>query len=119
MEREEIIRIAGVIWDQLQATVPWVTRSSWGLESVRCGLFNEMATLKLKVNGFHHKGWVYISYDEGLDLYNIYLVTDSREVVKEVEGVYCDEFGDLLDQYIERGNMSMEEYTERVRKEYE
>lgn len=118
MEREEIIRIATTIWDQILGTTPHPIIMSWGVECVRCNEWEGCATLKIKVNGFLHKGWVYISYDEGTDLYDISLLSmDKKEVVKMEEGVYFDQLGELIDRCVERGDLSIDEYARRVEEE--
>ena len=72
-----------------------------------------MPTLMLKVSGVVHKGWVYISLNEGKDLYEVRLLNSDREVVDMVDEVYFDNLGSLVDSMIERPiGMSDEEYEE-------
>jgi hypothetical protein len=52
--------------------------------------------LEFKVNGLNHKGWVKIRLTWA-DEYEVSFVNRSREVVKTVGGVYCDELVTVLD----------------------
>ena len=49
-----------------------------------------------------HKGWVYISLNEGLDLYEITLLTSNYRVLKTIEEVYCDQLAQIVDELVER-----------------
>jgi len=111
----EILEIAKTINSQLNATTSFFVRGSWGISKRAATLYNEMPTLALRVSGVLHKGWVYIAYDEGRDLYNLYAVSLRGVVKKAVDGVFCDEFGDIIDQMIERSAaMSDAEYRRKA-----
>lgn len=82
---------------------------SWGFqypEIIRLGL-------KFQVNGFKHKGWIQIKYDEGADLFDIYLIDTDASIKEMIEGVYFDELVDTIDLHVER----VENYNERVNQE--
>ena len=65
--------------------------------------------LRFKVQGFKFAGVVEVIYNEGMDLFDIYL-SDGR-----VEAdVYADCLVDVIDDLVERTN----DYEERVKKEY-
>ena len=49
-----------------------------------------------------HKVWVYISLNEGLDLYEITLLTSNYRVLKTIEEVYCDQLAQIVDELVER-----------------
>lgn len=83
---------------------------SWGFNSPK-PLDNG---LTFKVQGFLHKGWVVIEYNEGSDLFDIKLLTDQLEEVKSIEGVYFDELVDVIDDAVE----CCENYDQRVKDEY-
>ncbi len=71
--------------------------------------------LKFKVQGFIHKGLVIVKYNEGTDLFDIQLLKDSGDVVKKIEGVYIDELVNVIDVNVKK----VENYKERVKKEYQ
>ena len=57
--------------------------------------------LRFKVQGFKHKGWVEVVYDEGSDLFIVRLIKNGN-IIKEVEGVYLDMLINLIDGLVER-----------------
>ena len=68
---------------------------SWGLSRRFATVYKNMPALGLRVSGLLHKGYVYICYNEGRDVYE----------------VYCDNLGFVLDGMIERDySMSDETY---------
>lgn len=56
--------------------------------------------LKFWVNGYYHTGWVYMTCN-GSDLYDVYLVNSSDNLVKKLEDLYFDEVFDAMDKEIE------------------
>ena len=78
---------------------------SWGFNSPNA-ITNG---LRFQVQGFKFAGVVEVIYNEGMDLFDIYL-SDGR-----VEAdVYADCLVDVIDDLVERTN----DYEERVKKEY-
>ena len=61
-----------------------------------------MAALKMKVNGLVHKGKVIVTYNEGTDYYEIYLLNRQGECILTREDVCFDELGQMLDELIEK-----------------
>ena len=61
--------------------------------------------MKFDVNGFKYKGSVEVVYNDGSDLFDVYLGS------KCVEGVYADELVSVIDGEVERTN----DYQKRVR----
>jgi hypothetical protein len=57
--------------------------------------------LLFKVQGHHHKGYVYITLGWD-DTYTIRLISTQGNVKFEMEGVYFDVLFDILDEKIER-----------------
>ena len=112
----KINQTASIIYEQINDCLPLDVIWSWGISQQRAILFKEMPSLALKVNGFQHKGWVIISLNEGIDLYNIYLLNNQFKVIKTIKDVYCDEL-DILDSLIETGEMNEQEYSERVKQD--
>lgn len=85
---------------------------SWGFNNP-IALANNKG-IKFNVNGFKHKGWVEVVYDEGADLFNINLLNDSNNVVKQINGVYLDNLVDVIDNAVEK----TDNYEERIKNEY-
>ena len=117
MTKEEIISIAGTTRAQLLASVPANVIMSWGVTQVAACEYDGKATLVLVVNGFLHKGPVFISYNKGNDLYEVRTVknhTKTVEVLMTVDEVYADNLGSVVDSLVEK-DCSDEEYGEKVR----
>ena len=57
--------------------------------------------LRFNVNGFKHKGWVEVVYDESWDLFTIRLIKGGK-LVREIEQVYVDMLIDTIDTAVER-----------------
>jgi len=83
---------------------------SWGFNSPRA----IEGGLMFKVQGFIFKGWVKVVYNEGSDLFDIYLLTSKMEIKKEIEGAFFDELLDVIDSNVEKVN----DYNNRVKQEY-
>lgn len=120
---ERFREIVETINEQLLISAPINIQMSWGVSKKVGIMYENMCTLGIKVQGFLHNGWVYISYNEGLDEYEIRLmkldsVGDKNQVLKLIKGVFFDEMGDVVDRLVERGYDSDEEYTQKVLKCY-
>lgn len=105
---EEDVKLADYIYSILkfQPTI----LMSWGFqkpEVIKLGL-------RFRVNGFLHKGIVEIKYNEGADLFDVYLIENDNRIKEIIEGVYFDELIDVVDQKVEW----TENYNERVNEEY-
>ena len=107
----ERLSIATTIDKQVRATVEsvWVY-FSWGISKKIATEYNGMPALQYKVSGVYHKGYVYIAYNYGTDLYDIFFTSVRGTVKNTVEDVYAEDLGGILDRYIERGTTSIEEY---------
>lgn len=70
--------------------------------------------LSFKVQGFLHKGWVVIEYNEGTDLFDIRLLTDRLNEVKSIENIYVDQLVDVIDDVVE----CCDDYDQRVKDKY-
>lgn len=113
MEKEFVLRIANEINRQIGCGVTMSVQMSWGISKRIATLYNDRVTLALKVSGVLHKGWVYISLDEGRDCYIITLLSNNKKKVMSVrDEVYCEELGSVIDNLVER----KEEWTDN---EYE
>lgn len=105
-----INEVASTIFDQIKATTSWSERGSWGAHSWQATLYKGMPALAFRCSGLLHKGWVYVAYNEGIDVYEVFLINTRGREMKHVEEVYCDELGWLLDKEIERGEMPEDVY---------
>ena len=114
---EETRRIVACAKSQLLAGTPVNVLMSWGITQFAYTTWRDMPTLVVTVNGFLHRGPVFICYNGGEDLYEVYLVknhTKEVEVVKFVKEVYADVLGDTVDRLVERGDCSLEKYYKKI-----
>lgn len=110
MEQEFLMRIANEINRQIRCGVTMSVQMSWGVSKRIATIYENRATLALRVSGVLHKGWVYISLDEGRDCYVITLLSpDKKKVVSVRDEVYCEELGSVIDNLVER----KEEWTDK------
>ena len=92
--------MAKYIWSILRSA-PAILMS-WGLEKRAPYRRDDMEGLWFHVNGFKHKGWVAVLYNEGLDFFEVRLLDDSGTVKNRVTEVYLDCLVDIIDGLIER-----------------
>ena len=83
---------------------------SWGFNSPK----PLESGLSFKVQGFLHKGWVLVEYNEGSDLFDIKLLTEELRDVKLIEGVYVDQLIDVIDDSVE----CCENYQQKLKEKY-
>lgn len=114
MEQGFLMKIANEINRQIRCGVTVDVIMSWGISKRIATVYQNRATLALRVSGVLHKGWVYISLDEGRDCYVVTLLSaDKSKVVKVRDEVYCEELGSVIDNLVER----KEEWTDDMYKE--
>lgn len=114
MEQEFLMKIANEINRQIRCGVTVDVIMSWGISKRIATVYQDRATLALRVSGVLHKGWVYISLDEGKDCYVVTLLSaDKSKVIKVRDEVYCEELGSVIDNLVER----KEEWTDDMYKE--
>lgn len=93
---------------------------SCGVEKRICVYVNDMPALGLLVNGFIHKGWVFVALNEGTDTYEVFTTkTNTKaktiEVVKHIDDVYCDMLTETIDGMVEKDqSWTDEEYEEKI-----
>lgn len=83
---------------------------SWGFHSPRI-IHNG---LSFQVNGFKHKGKVSIKYNEGQDLFDIFLLDNNDKIVDTINIVYFDQLVEIIDERVEK----TEDYNDRINNEY-
>ena len=75
---------------------------SWGVSKLMCyPNVNSCTGLFLKVNGHHHKGWVFITLSF-LDLFDVHILNNQYRVLETIEGIYNEDLFDTIDKRIER-----------------
>ena len=82
---------------------------SWGFH--RPTALPDDGGLAFKVDGFMHRGWVFVKYNEGKDLFDIELRDKSLNVVRSIEDVYFDQLIAVIDNAVEH----TENYEEQVK----
>lgn len=103
MEQEFLMRIANEISRQILCGVTADIVMSWGVSKRIATVYGDKATLALRVSGVLHKGWVYVSLDEGRDCYIVTLLSaDKTKVISVRDEVYCEELGSVIDSLVER-----------------
>ncbi len=86
--------------------------ASWGfdpktLRPIKYGI-------EFHVQGFKHKGKVQVRLNEGEDLFEVSLVSDTGETVETKESIFLDELISTIDDAVE----NVEDYEKRVATEY-
>ena len=115
MTNEFLKQCSKTAWEQLFMSVNPFVVMSWGVEKKYCTVFQEMPTLVLKVSALIFKGWVFISLNEGKDLYEVRLMKNRNECIKTLDEVYCDELGKTIDELIEKpASMAEDEYLQKA-----
>lgn len=102
MDKEYFMEVVQTTKSQLLGTTPINTIMSWGVSGFIATSFKDMPTLAFHVSGRLFKGYVMVALDEGADYYAIYLMNE-KEVRCLAENVGFEEFGDLIDVAVERG----------------
>ena len=82
---------------------------SWGFH--RPTALPDDGGLAFKVDGFKHRGWVFVKYNEGKDRFDIELRDKSLNVVRSIEDVYFDQLIAVIDNAVEH----TENYEEQVK----
>lgn len=85
---------------------------SWGFH--RPTALPDDGGLAFKVDGFKHKGWVLVKYDEGKDLFDVELRDNSLNIVRSIEDVYFDQLVAVIDNAVEH----TANYEEQVKELY-
>ena len=109
MEENRNLEIANYIWQILKTRMQIIM--SWGIDPSRARVIN--CGIEIHVQGFLHTGFLQITLNEGTDLFEITLLSESRETVKFIDGIYLDCLIDTIDRVVEK----CENYENKV-KEY-
>ena len=68
------------------------------------------------VQGYLLNGWVKVVYNYGTDAFDVYFLTNRKQLVKKVEDVYLDNLVDVIDHNVE--NDGSFDYDKRVKQQY-
>lgn len=76
---------------------------SWGPHNFTVDKKKGTQMFRMNVQGFHHKGHVYI-FLNGLDLFDVYLTTTQGTIKDRTDemGIYNDQLVDWIDEKVER-----------------
>lgn len=85
---------------------------SWGVH--RPTALPDDKGLAFKVDGFKHRGWVFVKYNEGKDLFDIELRGNDMTIIRVIEDVYFDQLVTVIDNAVEH----TENYEEQVKELY-
>ena len=110
MEQEFVLKVANEINRQIRCSVRTDIVMPWGVSKRVATVYKDRATLALRVSGVLRDGWVYVSLDEGRDVYIVTLLSaDKRTVVKVHDEVYCEDLGGVIDSLVERNTVWTDE----------
>lgn len=83
---------------QFNRSIYW----SWGTHALKgFTIKGEPKALRFAVQGYHHKGHVYIVLN-GQDLYDVYFTTRKGKIVDSKCGIYFDMLVDVIDKRVEK-----------------
>ena len=113
--RERALNMAQTIWKTLFWSLEVPEVLSWGISKRKATIYQEMLALELSVNGMIHKGIVTVCYNEGADVFVVFLMDKKRNVLKKMDNVFADELGRRIDEEIERPqNVSDDVYRSKI-----
>jgi hypothetical protein len=90
---------------------------SWGISSPSTIIYEKMASLKFKVQGYLYTGDVIVSYNVGDDAFEVFTFKNG-EVRDHLELVYLNELVKKIDIIIETKNDKSKEYHEKTKKDF-
>ena len=86
--------------------------SSWGLDSESLKPIEK--GIEFHVQGFKHTGLVQVTLNEGEDLFEVCLISESGETKERHESIFLDNLISVIDDAVE----NVENYEKRVSEEY-
>ena len=98
--------LAMYIWQILKTQMTIIM--SWGIDPSKARVIDN--GIELHVRSFLHTGFLQITLNEGADLFEITLLSEERETVKFIDGVYLDCLVDTIDREVEK----CDNYEQRV-----
>ena len=104
------LKIAEYIFEIFKSNLPVVW--SWGIDPASIQVIDR--GVKFHVQGFKHKGYVLVVYNEGEDLFEVSLIDENDKTVKTIEHIFLDNLISVIDENIEK----CENYEKRICQEY-
>ena len=98
--------LAMYIWQILKMHMTIIM--SWGIDPSKARVITN--GMEIHVQGFLHTGFLQITLNEGADLFEITLLSENRETVKFIDGIYLDCLVDTIDRAVEK----CDNYEQRV-----
>lgn len=95
-----------------------ITVMSWGAKGFASDTCLGMNALRFSVNGFKHKGLVYVCYNEATDLFDVFLASDNIKTNSLYTDIFFDELVDVIDSAVETDNHRGDEYKANIMNEY-
>jgi hypothetical protein len=86
--------------------------ASWGLDPKTIKPIK--AGIEFQVQGFKHTGLVQVTLNEGEDLFEVSLVSESGETVETHKSIFLDNLISVIDDAVEK----VDDYEKRVATEY-
>ena len=104
------LKIAEYIFEIFKSNLPVVW--SWGIDAASIQVIDR--GVKFHVQGFKHKGYVLVVYNEGEDLFEVSLISENDQIVKTTEHIFLGDLISVIDENIEK----CENYENRICQEY-
>lgn len=95
--RNRSYELAMYIWSILKTQM--IVIMSWGIDPSKARVITN--GMEIHVQGFLHTGFLQITLNEGTDLFEIKLLSEERELVKFIDGIYLDSLVDTVDRAVE------------------
>ena len=107
------LELAMYIWRILKTQMTVIM--SWGIDPGQAKVID--CGMEIHVQGFIHTGFVQITLNEGTDLFEIKLLSEKRELVKFIDGIYLDCLIDTIDRAVEKCDNYEQRVSEFLREE--
>jgi len=106
--RAEVTEIARTIWQQIKATTATNTLWSWGIKQVNPTIAKGRPALAMRVKARLLNGFLFVVYNDGADLYELYtctatIATDDK-LTRVIDGLYAEDLSGWIDRTIETGD---------------
>ena len=92
------LELAMYIWRILRTQMTVIM--SWGIDPSKARVITN--GMEIHIQGFLHTGFLQITLNEGTDLFEITLLSENRETVKFIDGIYLDCLVDTIDRAVEK-----------------
>ena len=100
------LELANYIWEILKTRMEIIM--SWGIDPSKARVIDN--GMEIHVQGFLHTGFLQITLNEGTDLFEVTLLSENRETVKFIDGIYFDSLVAAIDRAVEK----CDNYEQRV-----